>query len=76
MFMKIRITTVIMKPIPNANAICLKRLFSINTFLAYPVEKNSSSDVAKRMIAVNASHRLMSDMDNGKFIFSPFQDAV
>jgi hypothetical protein len=37
--------------------------------LEYSVEEDSSSDVIKRMIAVTASHRLMSDIDRGKFIF-------
>lgn len=64
-----RIITVIMKPVPNANATSLNRFFSITMFPEYPVEEDSSSEVIRRIIAVTASHRLTSDIDNGKFIF-------
>jgi hypothetical protein len=37
--------------------------------LKYSVEEDSSSDVIKRIVAVTASQRLMSDIDRGKFIF-------
>jgi hypothetical protein len=58
-----------MKPVPNAKATSLRRFFSITMLLEYSVEEDSSSDVIRRIIAVTASHRLMSDIDRGKFIF-------
>jgi len=61
--------TVTMKPAPNAKATSLRRFFSITIFPEYPVEEDSSSEVIKRMIAMTASQRLMSDTDRGKFIF-------
>ena len=61
--------TVIMKPAPNAKATSLRRFFSMTIFPEYPVEEDSSSEVIKRMIAMKASQRLMSDTDRGKFIF-------
>jgi len=58
-----------MKPVPNVKATSLRRFFSITMFLEYSVEEDSSSDVIRRIIAVTASQRLMSDIDRGKFIF-------
>jgi hypothetical protein len=58
-----------MKPVPNAKATSLRRFFSITMLLEYSVEEDSSSDVIRRMIAVTASQRLMSEIDRGKFIF-------
>ena len=57
-----------MKPIPNAKAASLRRFFSITMLLEYSVEEDSSSDVTKRIIAMIASQRLISEMDRGKFI--------
>jgi hypothetical protein len=68
--------TVIIKPIPNARDTSLRRLFSITMFPEYSVEEDSNSDVIKRMIAIMANQRLMSDIDSGKFIFSALQDAI
>jgi len=62
-----RMTTVAMNPIPKANATSRRRFFSIMMFLEYSVEEDISSEVISRMIAITASHRLMSDMDIGKF---------
>ena len=59
-----------MKPIPRANARSLRRLLSRTTSPEYPVEDVNNSDVINRMIAVTASHKLMSDMDRGKCMFS------
>jgi len=59
--------TVIMNPVPNARAMILKRVFSITTFPECSVDE-ISSEVIKSMIAITASHRLMSDKDRGKFI--------
>jgi len=36
--------------------------------LKYPVAEDISSEVIRRMIAITANHRLMSDRDRGKFI--------
>lgn len=58
-----------MKPVPNAKATSLRRFFSITMFLEYSPEEDSSSEVIKRMIAMTASQRLMSDIGSGKFIF-------
>ena len=58
-----------MKLAPSAKATSLRRFFSITMLLKYSVEEDSSSDVIKRIVAVTASQRLMSDIDRGKFIF-------
>jgi hypothetical protein len=60
--------TVAMKPVPNARATSLRRFFSITMFLEYSPEEDSSSEVIRRMIAMTASQRLISDIDRGKFI--------
>jgi hypothetical protein len=57
-----------MKPVPNAKATSLRRFFSITMFLEYSDEEESNSDVIKRIIAITASQRLMSDTDRGKSI--------
>lgn len=61
----------IMKPIPTAKAKSLKSFLSKVMFLKYPLEEVSSSDVTSRIMAVTASHRLMSDKERGKGILSP-----
>lgn len=58
--------TVIMNPTPRASAISLRRFFSMMRFLEYFVELDSSSEVISSMMAVTASHRLMSDVERGK----------
>ena len=63
-----RMTTVAINPIPKANATSLRRFFCIMMLLKYPVAEDISSDVIRRMIAITANHRLMSDRDRGKFI--------
>ena len=60
-----------MKPSPSASASSLRRFFSIARFLKGPVEDVSSSEVTRSMIAMTASHRLMSENDIGKFISEP-----
>jgi hypothetical protein len=60
--------TVIMNPKPNASATSLRRLLSITIPPMYSVEEDSNSDVIKRIIAMTASQRLISDIDRGKFI--------
>lgn len=71
-----RMATVIMKPIPSANANSLSRFLSNAMFPRVPVEDDSSSDVISRMMAVTASHRLMSNMDSGKCILLILRYAV
>ena len=63
-----RIITVAMKPVPKAKATSRRRSFSITMFLEYSVVAEMSSEVIRRIIAITASHRLMSDIDIGKFI--------
>jgi len=60
--------TVIINPVPRPKAISLRRFFSSTIFPAYPVAEDISSDVIRRIIAITASHKLMSDMVMGKFI--------
>jgi hypothetical protein len=67
---KIGTTTVIMKPIPRTNARSLRRFLSITTFPEYLIEEVNNSDVINTMMVVTPSHRLMSDMERGKCIFS------
>jgi hypothetical protein len=62
-------TTVAMNPIPKANATSRRRFFSIIIFLEYSVAEDISSEVISILIAITASHRLMSDTDIGKFTF-------
>lgn len=61
--------TVIMNPVPNAKATSLKRFLSITIFWEYSVGEASNSDVIKRIIAMTASQRPMSNIERGKFIF-------
>jgi len=63
-----RIITVVMKPTPNANATRLRRFFSITIVPACPVD-DRNSEVIKRIIAMAASQRLMSDSERGDLIF-------
>lgn len=58
-----------MNPIPRASAAILRRRFSIATFPSRPVELERSSEVMRRIIAVTASQRPMSDTDSGKWRF-------
>lgn len=67
-----RITTVIMKPMPNVRAVSLRRFLSITMFLRYlDDDEVRSSEVISRIIAVTASHRLMSENVSGQIIFRP-----
>jgi len=63
--------TVPKNPIPRANATNLNRFFSITMFLVYSVADETSSEVIKRIIAMAASHKLMSEIDKGNFNFQP-----
>lgn len=64
-----RMITVVMNPVPKANATILRRFFCIMMLLKYPIAEDINSDVISRIIAITANHRLMSDSDIGKFIF-------
>ncbi|MCW4047989.1 MAG: hypothetical protein NWE99_10615 [Candidatus Bathyarchaeota archaeon] len=54
------------KPKPQPIATILKIFLSIATLVAKFCEAYSDSDVIKSIIAVTASHKLMSDRDKGK----------
>jgi hypothetical protein len=56
------------KPKPHPIALIRKRRLSRTTRAEYPGDENSSSEVIRSMIAVIASHKLMSDIDNGKIM--------
>ena len=75
-----RIMTVIMKPIPRARAISLRRFFSIAMFPSRPVDDESSSDVTRSMMAVTASQSPMSLTVSGNligiFIFLAFFEVI
>jgi hypothetical protein len=64
-----RITTVARNPKPSPRAAILKRFFSILIRAEYSDDECNNSDVIKSIMAINASHRLISDNDKGKFIF-------
>jgi len=66
-----RMMTVAINPIPKVNATSLRRFFSIIMFLEYSVAEDISSDVISRIMAITANHRLMSEIDIGKFMFQP-----
>ena len=63
-----RIMTVIMNAIPRAMAASLRRFLFRAMFPSWPVDDVSSSDVMSVIMAVMASHRLMSDVESGKCI--------
>ena len=64
------------KPKPNPRATILKRFLSTAIRVEYFGDEYRNSDVMRSMIAVIASHRLMSDNDRGKFINLTLHDAV
>jgi hypothetical protein len=57
-----------MKPRPHPRAASLNRFFSIGIFHDNCGADNTSSEVTSRISAVTASHKLTSDIDNGRFI--------
>jgi len=69
-----RMMTVIMNAAPSVRAVSLRRFFSMVMFLEYFVELDSSSEVIRSMMAVTASHRLMSDVESGKCTCLAFCD--
>jgi hypothetical protein len=64
-------TTVAMNPNPSAIATSRRRFLSITTFPECSVAEDNISEVMSKMMAMTASHRLMSDIDMGKFMFHP-----
>jgi len=58
-----------MSRVPIVSAVCLSRLFSMMR-LVLPWWGEMSSEVARRMMAVTASQRLMSQKVKGNSIFS------
>lgn len=63
-----RITTVTRKPTPKPRATSLKSFLSIIIRVEYLGDEYNNSDVTRSIMAVIASHKLMSDSDKGKFI--------
>lgn len=63
-----RITTVARKAKPTPRATNLKRFLLIIVLAEYCGNEYRSSEVINSIIAVTASHKLMSDNDKGKFI--------
>jgi len=63
-----RITTVARKAKPTPMAISLKRFLLIIIRAEYSGNEYNNSEAIKSMIAVTASHKLISDNDKGKFI--------
>jgi len=58
-----------MNRVPRSRAACLSLLFSMMR-LVFPYWGEMSSDVARRMMALTASQRLMSQKVKGNSIFS------
>ena len=57
------------KPRPMPRATILKRFLSIAIRAEYFGDEYNNSDVIKSIIAITASHKLISDNDKGKFIY-------
>jgi hypothetical protein len=67
-----RITTVARNARPTPRAASLKRFLSIIILAEYCGNEWRSSEVTRSIIAVTASHRLMSDSVKGKLIHFTF----
>jgi hypothetical protein len=63
--------TVTKKPKPHPTALNLSKCLSSTTRAAYPGDEFNSSEVISRIIAVTASHKLISEIDKGKIMRSP-----
>jgi hypothetical protein len=61
-------TTVTKNPKPHPIALIRKRRLSRTILAEYPGDENSSSEVIRSIIAVTASHKLISDIDKGKIM--------
>lgn len=66
-----RSTTVIMKARPVPMAMSLSRVLSIAMSLRISVLEERNSEVMRRIMAVTASQRPISEVVSGKFILSP-----
>ena len=64
-------TTVTKKPKPQPTAQNRKKRLSRTILAAYPGDEYNSSVVIRRIIAITASHKLISEIDKGKIILSP-----
>ena len=63
-----RISTVTKKPKPHPIALIRKRRLSRTILAEYSGDEYSNSEAIRSIIAVTASHKLISDIDNGKII--------
>lgn len=63
-------TTVTKKPKPHPIAHIRNKRLSSTIRAAYPGDEYSSSEVTRSIIAVTASHKLISEIDKGKIMFS------
>jgi hypothetical protein len=68
-----RMTTVTKKPKPHPIAEKRRRRLSSTIRAAYPGDEYSNSEVNRRIIVVTANHRLISETDKGKIMFSPYK---
>jgi hypothetical protein len=64
-----RITTVTRKASPHPMATSLIRVLSIRILLEYSGDELRSSEVTRSIIAVTASHRLISESVRGKYMY-------
>ena len=64
------------KPSTHPTATNRKSFLSMTTLDEYSGNEYSNSDVTKSIRAMAARNKLMSEIDNGKFIFSPRQQPV
>ena len=69
-------TTVTRKPRPKPRATILKRFLSIAIRAEYFGDEYNSSDVIRSIMAVIASHKLMSDRESGKYMMLTLYDLV
>jgi hypothetical protein len=63
-----RITTMTRKARPTPRAAILKRFLSIIILAEISDSEYRSSEVTRSIMAVTASHKLISDSDKGKFM--------
>ena len=62
--------TVTKKPKPHPIAHIRSRRLSRTILAEYSGDENINSEVIRSIIAVTASHKLISDIDKGKIMFS------
>jgi len=71
-----RMMTVTKKAKPHPIAAIRKRCLSMATLAEYPGDAYNSLEVIISIIAVTASHKLMSDDDSGKIIASQTSNKI